>query len=197
MTRSKALQAIIDKLWIAPEHAEWTPKTDVLSRDDIREWSRSDDIEILGLTQVLIHKGSFRIEPPISLREYIDILKHYFERCLRENPDGDWADSSYTAGMDMVNIFASLWRDSSVPRDTVNELKTWLGHLYKDGDQRIRTCLVQATLEHLFEQTDIRNFFSDWKRDPVLAVAHKEASEWYMGGGRTPLGKPPFVPRKR
>jgi hypothetical protein len=53
---------------------------------------------------------------------------------------------------------------------------------------------VQATLEHLFEQKDMRKFFSDWSKDEVLAVAHEEASEWYKGGGTSPLGKPPFVP---
>jgi hypothetical protein len=45
-------------------------------------------------------------------------------------------------------------------------------------------------LEHLFEQEQLREFFSDWKDDKILAVAHEEASEWYKGGGRSPLGKP-------
>jgi len=90
----------------------------------------------------------------------------------------------------MVNIFASLWRDTSVPRPVLTDLKTWLGKLYKEGDQGIRSCIVQATLEHLFELKDIRKFFSDWQNDEVLRVAHDEASEWYKGGGRTPLGRP-------
>jgi hypothetical protein len=76
----------------------------------------------------------------------------------------------------------------------LTDLKTWLGQLYKEGDSEIRTCIVQATLERLFEQKDIREFFSDWQKDAVLAVAHQEASEWYKGGGTSPLGKPPFVP---
>ena len=60
--------------------------------------------------------------------------------------------------------------------------------------ETIRTCIVTATLEHLFEHKDIREFFSDWKKDPVLAIAHKEASVWYLDGGKTLLGK---SPRKR
>jgi hypothetical protein len=56
---------------------------------------------------------------------------------------------------------------------------------------------VTATLEHLFELKDIRDFFADWKKHPVLAMAHKMASEWYLGGGKTPLGKPPFEHSKR
>jgi hypothetical protein len=57
--------------------------------------------------------------------------------------------------------------------------------------------MVTATLEHLFELKDIRDFFADWKKHPVLAMAHKMASEWYLGGGKTPLGKPPFEHSKR
>jgi hypothetical protein len=94
---SETLQEIIDKLWIAPEHAEWSPKTDVVSLGDVREWVRSGDIEILGFTHALIHNGRFRIEPPLPLNEYKDFVKLYFERCLRDDPEGDWADSSYSA----------------------------------------------------------------------------------------------------
>ena len=72
------------------------------------------------------------------------------------------------------------------------ELKEWLGRLYDEGDENLRTCIVTATFEHLFEQKDIRDFFSDWKKRPVLATAHKEASEWYLGGGKTLFGKPPL-----
>ena len=89
-----------------------------------------------------------------------------------------------------MNIFASLWRDSSVPRPVLEDLRDWLGRLYEQGDSDIRIRIVQATLEHLFEQEEIRNFFSSWREDKVLAVAHEEASEWYKGGGNSSLGKP-------
>ncbi len=145
------------------------------------------------LTHALLSGRRFRIEPPISISEYIEFSKRYYERCLKENPDGDWSDSRYSAGADVVNIFASLWRDSSVPRPVLEDLKMWLARLYREGDTEIRTCVVQATLEHLFEQKQIREFFADWLNDEVLAVAHAEASEWYKGGGSSPLGKPPLV----
>jgi len=93
----------------------------------------------------------------------------------------------------MENIFVSLWKDTSVPRTLLAQLKAWLGKLYKEGDAEIRTCIVQATLEHLFEHKDVREFFSDWQNDAVLAKAYTEASEWYKGGGTSPLGRPPFV----
>jgi hypothetical protein len=178
---NETLQEIINKLWVAPDNAEWTPKTDAVRLDDVRRWSKSDDIEVLGFTSALVHDARFRIEPPLMPNEYKGFVTHYYERCLKEDPKGEWADSRYSAGTTLVNIFGSLWRDSAVPRDIVRELKDWLGRLYAEGDQSLRTCIVTATLEHLFEQKDIREFFSDWKKEPVWAVAHQEDSEWYLG----------------
>ena len=189
----ESLQEIVSRLWITPDHAEWIPKTDVVALSDVQKWVRSSDIEILGFTHALLSDRRFRIEPPISLSEYIEFTQRYYERCLKENPDGDWSDSRYSAGADLVNIFVSLWKDSSVPRPLLAQLKAWLGKLYKQGDAEIRTCIVQATLEHLFEYKDVREFFSDWENDAVLTKAHTEASEWYKGGGTSPLGRPPFV----
>jgi hypothetical protein len=189
------LQEIIDRLWIAPDNAEWTPKTDTVSLSDICQWFKSDDIEVLGFTSALIDDARFRIEPPLTPTEYEAFATHYYERCLKEDPKSDWADSRYSAGSTLVNVFANLWRDSLVPREVLEDLKGWLGRLYAEGDESLRTCIVTATLEHLFEQKDMREFFSDWKKDPVLAIAHKEACLWYSGGGKTPLGKPRFVPR--
>ena len=132
----------------------------------------------------------FRIEPPFSVEEYVGFVKDYYKRCLLENPDGHWSDSRYSEGTDLVNIFGSLWRDSQVPRALLGDLKDFLGRLYKGGDEEIRTCIVQATLEHLVEQKPIRKFFSDRQKDSVLRIAYDEACLWPDGGGSTPLGKP-------
>jgi hypothetical protein len=52
--------------------------------------------------------------------------------------------------------------------------------MYKQGDSNLRNCIAQATLEHLFEQEPIREFFADWMNDEVLALAYRDASEWYQ-----------------
>jgi hypothetical protein len=49
---SNTLEEIIDRLWIAPLNAEWTPKTDTVSLSDVREWFKNDDIEVLGFTNL-------------------------------------------------------------------------------------------------------------------------------------------------
>jgi hypothetical protein len=185
-----ALRQIITQYWITPESATWTPRTGVIPLSDLREWMGSKDIEILGFAKTMMGDKRFRIEPAPTVDECVDFVKRYYERCLHENPDGDWSDSSFSAGWDLVNFFGSLWRDSQVPRSMLADLKGMLGRLYREGDEKIRTCIVQATLEHLVEQKPIRKFFSDWSKDPVLRVAYDEACLWPDGGGITPLGKP-------
>jgi len=89
---SETLQEIIGKLWIAPEDAEWTPKTDVVALSDVKRWMSSPDIEILGFTSSLLSNHRFRVEPPVTLYDYVRFEKQYYERCLRENPGGKWSD---------------------------------------------------------------------------------------------------------
>src|SRR5260370_3658858 len=190
---SESLQEIMNQLWNTPENAEWTPKTGVVALSDIQRWIRSSDIETLAFVHNLLRETRFRIEAPNSIGEYIDFTKRYYERCIRETPDGEWSVPRYIAGGELVNILARLWKDPLVPRSVLEDLKIWLANFYKSGDSDLRTCLVQATLEHLFEQEQIREFFADWLNDEVLAVAHREASEWFQGGGSSPLGKPPFL----
>jgi hypothetical protein len=113
---SESLQEIINRLWTTPEHAEWAPKTDAVPLEDVLRWFKSSDMEILGFTYAVVSDGHFRIEPSLPLTEYVELTKHYYDRCLRENPDGKWSDSRYSAGGDLVNIFASLRKDPVVPR---------------------------------------------------------------------------------
>lgn len=180
------LKNIIERLWVAPENTEWTPKTDVLPLSDVKQWMQSDDIEVLGFTVAMIHDGRFRIEPPLPVDEYVRWVTHYSERCFRENPDGEWSDSSYSAGWDLVRVFIGLWDDETVPRELFLKVKVWLAVLYKSADDRVRTCIVNATLEHLFERKPIRKYFSDWQNDPILSAAYNDAC---LCDRKTPLSR--------
>lgn len=181
-----SVQSLIERLWIAPKDAEWTPKTDVLPLSELKEWMDSSDIEVLGFVDALIHDQRFRIEPPLDTTHYVHWVKRYYGRCFRENPDGEWSDSSYSAGWDFVGVFLSLWDNEAVPRSILIDLKSWLSSLYRDGDSRLRTCVVQATLEHLFERELVRKFFADWKNDYTLGRAYAEACLWDR---KTPLSR--------
>jgi hypothetical protein len=174
---------LIQLLWVAPDDAEWTPKVDSVPLDDVRRWMVSEDLEVLGFAEATINDRRFRIEPPLSQDEYLNFRKRYLARCFIENPDGEWSDSRYSAGWDLVRLILHLWdADSSQP--ALVDFKNWLARLYKQGDKTLQTCIVHATLEHVFERKPLRNFFSDWKRDPELAKAYEEACLWDL---KTPL----------
>ncbi|HUU13753.1 MAG TPA: hypothetical protein VM182_08585 [Terriglobia bacterium] len=169
------------------------PPTNPIPKEMVLKWMASRDIQALGATYAFLFnkpERRNRVQPPLEYRDYHKFVTHYFERCFRENPDGKWTNNRYEAGWDLVNWFAFQWNDPEVPRSALDDLKSWMAKLYKEGDAELRRCFVDATLEHLFEQSKFRKFFADWKDDPVLKVAHAEALEWVKGGGNTPLGKP-------
>jgi hypothetical protein len=165
---------LIQLLWIAPLDAEWTPKVDLVRMEDLLGWMQSEDLEVLGFVENTIHGRRFRIEPPLSQDDYLNFRKRYVERCFIENPYGGWADSRYGAGWDLVGLILNLW-DADSNQPALVDLKNWLAKLYKRSDEDLRTCIVHATLEHVFQRKPLRNFFSDWKRDAELSRAYEEA----------------------
>ena len=193
MPSQLTLEEIIDRLWVHPPDAEWTPKLEVIPGDVFRHWMSSDDIEILGFVYSMLGDHRFRVQPELSLEQYLEFVRRYFKRCFVENPDGEWSDSRYSAGWDLVNVLASHWNNQSVPRSVMEDWKTWIANIYKRGSEQVQTCIVTATLEHLLEQGAFRRFFADWVKDPVLRKAYEQALEWSAGGGRTHLGKPEAV----
>jgi len=184
-------------LWIHPENAEWTPKLEVIPGEAFRQWMASSNTEILGFAYHLLGDRRFRVEPALSLDEYLEFVRNYFERCFLESPDGEWSDSRYSAGWDLVNVLAFHWNNPEVPKSVMEDWKRWLADIYKRGPEQVQTCIVTATLEHLLEQGAFRKFFADWMKDPILRKAYEDALLWYAGGGRTQLGKSgtvqPFV----
>jgi hypothetical protein len=185
MSESAALREITSAFGLGgvPRDRDQVEKAQVVA------WMSARDIEALGAICTVIMKKQYaeRIVPPLTLGEYQGFLMRYFERCFRENPDGEWTSSRYEAGWQLVSWFVGLWKDSSVPRKTFVGMKRWLANMYETGDADLRRCIVDATLEHLFEKRDIARFFADWEKDPVLAQAYREALLWVNGGGKIPL----------
>jgi hypothetical protein len=166
-------------------HGEWQPRSDLIPGDKLRQWITSGDLEVLGYVHSLLDDQRFRSEPPLTLEEYLEFLKRYTERCFVENPESQWASSRYMAGYDLVGAFAAMWRDPAVPRSVFGDIKSWLAEIYRKSSDEVRTCIEQSTLEHLFENPEVRALFADWKLDPVLCTAHKAATEWAEGGGHS------------
>src|SRR5262245_17376111 len=91
----------------------------VVSRAKLARWLEADDIDVLGAVYALVADPSKakRINPPLAVEEVSAFLQRYFSRCLREDPKSEWADSSYTAGWDIVRWFAAWWAETPVPRE--------------------------------------------------------------------------------
>lgn len=163
----------------APENSQREiPKTRVFG------WMASDDIEAMGATYHLVTDGvhAARIQPPLMLDEVKGFFLRYYARCFREDPDTDWADSRYTAGYGLMVWFKSMWHDDSkVPGSVFEEIKIWLADLYRGSDADVRLAIVHASLEHLFEEKQIKKFFLDWRDDPILSEAYAEAAQWVDG----------------
>jgi hypothetical protein len=192
---NKDLGKIIYFLWITdPGPDGWRPKVTSVPLDELHGWMKSEDIEVLGHTYLILNDSRFHVYPPLSRDEYNIFAMHYFGRCLRENPDGEWSDNRYSAGWDIVRWFVQLWDDAEVSRSLLVEIKQWLERLYREGDETLRKCLVTATVEHLFERKEIRDFFTDWENDPELKAAHAEGMQWVTHGGTSPLTERPPKP---
>ena len=125
----QTLNEIIDMLWIHPENAEWTPKLESIPGVTFREWIASEDIEVLGFVYSTLDNHHFRVEPELSLDEYLNFVRHYYERCFAENPDGEWSDSRYSAGWDLVNVLAFHWNNPQVPKSVMEDWKSWLADI--------------------------------------------------------------------
>jgi len=166
-----------------------------LSREQVMRWARREDLEALGALNFLLFdpEESRRIEPNLTLAEYIEAVFPYLERCLRENPQSQWADSRWSAGYLLNNWIKDVWADELF-RPQVDEFRDWLANLYKSTDDPdLRLCLVQATLEHLFEDDGLAERFAGWRDDPELRVAYEEAKLWKEGLDE--LGIKPVDPR--
>lgn len=172
---SISLQEVIDQFGL-PEN----PKNHAIPRDAVVAWLGSDDIEVLGALYSYLMNVQYakRIVPPLVFSDYAKFLTHYYERCFRENPDGDWSHGRYAAAWDLAGWFGTIWKDRKVDRNELVKMKSWLARTYKDADEPTRRCIVTGTLEHLFENREIAKFFDDWKAHPELSTAYAEAAEW-------------------
>ncbi|MGQ0445181.1 MAG: hypothetical protein ACT4O2_08685, partial [Beijerinckiaceae bacterium] len=155
----------------------------VIPKAKLERWWHSDDAEVLGAVYTLLSEpdAATRIDPPVAFEELSTFLQAYFARCLRHDPKGEWVDSRYSAGWDIVRWFVGWWNDPSVPRTVLGRWKAWLEDRYRSADQAERHAIETATLEHLFESRDVREYFADWRTDPILGPAYERCIEGPAG----------------
>ena len=157
-------------------------------RFHVHKWMASENADIMGATYEFLWKPEHveRVVPPLQFDEVFDFMLHYYEFCLKKNPTSEWANSSYSAGTDLVGWFVSMW-DEGRDKKYLKRIKSHLADLYTSGSAELKKCIEHAIIEHLFERKPIRKFFSDWQDDPRLRPAFEEGMLWIKGGGRSPL----------
>lgn len=182
------MSKLIDHIW-ALSGLGGQDRQDAIDLPDIQQWMSDRDIEVQGILWNLLGRESFRqrIAPPLTFDEINSFFINYYRRCLLENPNGEWSDSRYSAGWALASWFKGLWADNKLSRQYVVDIKNALADFYRKGDEDIRLCIINATLEHLFENKAIARFFKDWTADLVLKVAYEKAALWVKGSGSSPL----------
>ena len=85
--------------------------TEPILKATVLAWLHSDELEVRGAAEyVLMERDACkRVHPYLSARDYVDFMMPYYERCLKENPDGEYAPSSFMAGAEIVGGFLLLF----------------------------------------------------------------------------------------
>jgi hypothetical protein len=151
--------------------AREVPKPTVL------KWMRSPDLHARGALYSLITDGACArmVTPPLEFDDYYPFVVEYLEECIEKNPDGEWVDTRYIAGHELVSWIVDFWKKQTIPRSKLAEIKGRLAELYKRGDADVRDGVVNGVLEHLFETRELANYFKEWEADPILRHAYRDA----------------------
>jgi hypothetical protein len=155
-------------------------KASEIAKSRVLEWMRSPDLEVRGALYSMISNSerASHVKPALEFDDYYGFVLDYLEQCIEHNPDGEWADSRYLAGHQLVAWIVDFWNNKSVPRTRLAEIKRRLGDLYRRGDEDVRDGVLNGVLEHLFENRQLANYFKDWESDPVLARVYSDALLW-------------------
>jgi hypothetical protein len=146
------------------------------------------DIQSELFSFVMNPENVARIRPRLTFEDYQLTALTYLKRCIIDDPPEAIAHSRWIACYEFVNYFKWIWQDSSTRDAGAQVAKQWVRELYMQGDAAQRLAIIQGTLEHLFENPSIREFFSDWMVDkPEIRAAYEQASEWSENGGHSPL----------
>jgi len=163
-------------------------QTREIPKSRVLEWMRCPDMEVRGALYSMISNSERAgyVNPILEFDDYYGFVLDYLEQCIEQNPDGEWADSRYLAGHQLVAWIVDFWNNKAVPRAKLAEIKRRLGDLYRRGDEGVRDGVLNGVLEHLFENRQLANYFKDWESDPGLARVYSDALLWTKrkpGGG--------------
>jgi hypothetical protein len=178
-SRDPTPQDVIDAIGAAFGKGD-SPMIQDVPKAQVLAWMEFPDLEVRGALYSIIADADLvaHVKPALGFEDCFDFVISYLEQCMLQDPDSQWADSRYGAGAQLVDWVRHFWEDKAVPRERLQEIKRRLAALYVQGDERVHDAVVNAVLEHLFENQELQVFFEDWKDDPKLATAYRDALAW-------------------
>lgn len=150
-------------------------------RAEVERWMTTENLESMGAVVSFLYGHHELIDDMPTMEAIIDLSLRFYERCLRENPNGLYAPSRYLAGRAFVRWYRMMRRDEAVPESVLTRGRKMLRRVYEEGDKETRKAVIQGALEHLLETPEIRADFDEWRREPSLRAAYREALEWSEG----------------
>lgn len=160
-------------------------KISPIDKSQVLAWMQDSDLEVMAAVSCHISKIDIadRIQPKLKFNETFSFLLHLYARLLKEDNPGEWAESRYGAGREVVGLIKSLWKKNEINTEQFAIFKKWLADLFLSGDADLKECMVNAILEHLFEDSTLLAQFEDWKNDRELAIAYNDSLLWVNGLG--------------
>lgn len=159
-----------------------------VSKSLVKKWMASQSINVKGAIYYYVADGRYSkvIEPMMTFEDYFNFIVPYLLDCIKLDVDGEWVHNQYIAGHELVGWITDFW-EKDVHKKRLKEFKKTLALNFKEGDKGIKVAIVNGVLEHLFENSGIRKFFSDWREDPELKQAYEDAMLWNTKPGIKPI----------
>ena len=150
-----------------------------IARDDVRRWTESQELEVLGAVYELTRNAWDRIQPELEAVEFTNFMRRYLIRCIDEDPrPGDHVHGGYEAAWELAGLLKH-WRTlGKESKEILRRAAADLTVLYRRTDETTRNRILCGVLEHAFEEPELRPYFASWQRDPDLREAYKLALDW-------------------
>lgn len=157
----------------------WLETNQEIPKALVLGWMASEDITILGALYKFTDVAWDRIHPRMQKEEICHFILRYLKKCMIENPEAqEYVFNRYEAGWEMASWIKHLWSKKPETNPILQEISATLKAMYLQGDTAIRECIVNAVLEHAFEEKAIVDLFAEWQQDEQLKTAYQNALEW-------------------
>lgn len=173
--------SLMDRNAFLQELAYYKQSSESIPIEKVLEWMETEDLGAMGAVSEIVTLVEFveRINTEIDQEILERFLYRYYERCLIEDPEDDYADNRYETCRSLLAWFQALPKDVDPDSNSfIVNMKYWMEEIYRRSDQDIRKAITYGALEHILEQERWQKFFSNWKNDPVLAESYDSAMEW-------------------